>query len=263
MQSGDAYPDLPIEPAHGRGGPGRSRSDEDAARLRETMQAMEVRDEELRVQTEELAASQVAIEAERLRYRELFDFAPDAYLVTDPHGVIREANLAAECLLGSPALPLAGRPLGTLVARDDRASFRARLAALPHAGRADGWSFAVRTRTHGERRISASAARSQRDAAGAESVRWLLRDVTDQVAAAEAERDLAESQAALAEAEAGRRRLAAVLEETTDAFFSVDAEWRFTYVNRRGEEYWRTPRAEMLGRSIWELYPAMVGSESY
>jgi PAS domain S-box-containing protein len=76
-------------------------------------------------------------------------------------------------------------------------------------------------------------------------------------------RQLAESQTALARSEAGRERLAAVLEETTDAFFSVDAEWRFTYVNRRGEEYWHTPREAMLGRSIWELFPAMVGSESY
>src|SRR5256885_15870105 len=55
------------------------------------LEELRVADEELRVQNEELAASKHAIDAERLRYRELFDFAPDAYLVTDVHGTIREA----------------------------------------------------------------------------------------------------------------------------------------------------------------------------
>ena len=35
------------------------------------------------------------MEQERHRYQELFDAAPDAYLTTDPAGIVREANLAA------------------------------------------------------------------------------------------------------------------------------------------------------------------------
>jgi len=38
--------------------------------------------EDLRVQNEELAAARQAVETERQRYQELFDFAPDGYLVT-------------------------------------------------------------------------------------------------------------------------------------------------------------------------------------
>src|SRR5687767_2891528 len=69
-----------------------------AATLDELLTALEelqVTEEELRQQNEELAAAREAVERERQRYLELFEFAPDGYLVTDPDGTIREANRAA------------------------------------------------------------------------------------------------------------------------------------------------------------------------
>ncbi len=51
--------------------------------------------EELGQQNQQLAASRVALEDERRRYQELFEFAPDGYLVTDREGTIFEANSAA------------------------------------------------------------------------------------------------------------------------------------------------------------------------
>ncbi|MHB8621651.1 MAG: response regulator, partial [Chloroflexota bacterium] len=42
--------------------------------------------------------------------------------------------------------------------------------------------------------------------------------------------DQLQRQAALAEAAAGRERVAAILESITDAFVAVDGRWRFTYI---------------------------------
>src|SRR5438105_6959556 len=56
---------------------------------------LQVAEEELHVQTEELSTSRALIEAERLRYRTLFERAPLGYIVTDEHGVITDANRAA------------------------------------------------------------------------------------------------------------------------------------------------------------------------
>src|SRR5438874_1033859 len=67
------------------------------------------------VEAEERAASAVAIDAERERYGELFDFAPDAYLVTDTDGKILEANSAAGRLLGVPPRHLDGKLLVSFV----------------------------------------------------------------------------------------------------------------------------------------------------
>jgi PAS domain-containing protein len=51
--------------------------------------------EELVQQNQELVAVREAVEAERQRYQELFELAPDGYLVTDVNGNIQQANRAA------------------------------------------------------------------------------------------------------------------------------------------------------------------------
>ena len=68
--------------------------------LATALEELHVAQEELLQQNDELLVAQQAIEAERQRYQELFEFAPDAYLVTDAEGTIQEANHAAATLLG-------------------------------------------------------------------------------------------------------------------------------------------------------------------
>lgn len=60
---------------------------------------LEVAVEELQQQNAALANARQVIETERQRYQELFQFAPNGYLVTDESGTIQEANHAAAKLL--------------------------------------------------------------------------------------------------------------------------------------------------------------------
>lgn len=53
---------------------------------------------------------------------------------------------------------------------------------------------------------------------------------------------------------------AALLESITDAFFALDCDWRFIYVNQRALDYYGKGRDELLGRSIWEVFPASAGT---
>jgi len=82
-----------------------------------------VAEETLRVQLEVMAASEHAREAERVQYREVFDFVPDPLLVTDRRGVVQEANLAALQLLSIEMQYLLGKPLVALVDHDNVAGF--------------------------------------------------------------------------------------------------------------------------------------------
>jgi len=50
---------------------------------------------------------------------------------------------------------------------------------------------------------------------------------------------------------------ATLLESITDAFFALDRQWRHTYVNQRALDYYNMRRADLLGRSLWEVFPAM------
>jgi len=53
---------------------------------------------------------------------------------------------------------------------------------------------------------------------------------------------------------------ARILESITDAFFTLDRQWRFTYVNPQAERVLFRTRAELLGRGIWEAFPEGAGS---
>ena len=56
------------------------------------------------------------------------------------------------------------------------------------------------------------------------------------------------------------QRVSAILESITDSFFSLDREWRFTYANAQAERLLRRAKHELLGRSIWEVFPQRAGS---
>lgn len=79
--------------------------------LQVTSEELQAAQEELLQQNGELIAARGIIEAQRQRYQELFDFAPDGYLVTDPEGVILEANHAAQAMLNIRQEFLTGKPL--------------------------------------------------------------------------------------------------------------------------------------------------------
>lgn len=56
-------------------------------------------------------------------------------------------------------------------------------------------------------------------------------------------------------------RLARMLESMPTAYFAVDREWRFTYVNAEAERVLASNRDTLLGGVIWELFPFAVGSD--
>ncbi len=86
----------------------------------------------------------------------------------------------------------------------------------------------------------------------------LLQVVAERAAAAIEQARLSETeQRAQAEAEA-RRQVTDILESITDAFYALDREWRFTYVNRQAERIWQRRREELLGRNVWVEFPETV-----
>ncbi|WP_334742120.1 sensor domain-containing protein [Nostoc sp.] len=79
--------------------------------------------EELLTTSEELELARMKAEIERQRYQELFDFAPDGYLVTNTVGKILEANYAAATMLCMHQKYLVGKPLVLFIAQQDRQMF--------------------------------------------------------------------------------------------------------------------------------------------
>lgn len=46
-----------------------------------------------------------------------------------------------------------------------------------------------------------------------------------------------------------------ILESMSDAFYAVDADWEFLYVNHMTEKLWGMKREELLGRNLWQVFP--------
>jgi PAS domain S-box-containing protein len=66
-----------------------------------------------------------------------------------------------------------------------------------------------------------------------------------------------------ADVEAARAQVTTTLDSIGDAFYAVDADFRFTYVNRHAESLWGRSREELLGRHYWAEFPGAVGRESF
>jgi PAS domain S-box-containing protein len=145
--------------------------------LQITLEELQVADEELRQQNEELAMARQIAEVERQRYQELFDFAPDAYLVTDPAVTIREANHAAAALLAVRQDRLRGKPLILFVDPAEQRAFYDRLTRLSARGGVSTWEMRLRPR-QGDARDVAITAGMVCDAQGHPvAFRWLIRDI--------------------------------------------------------------------------------------
>ncbi|HEY9672675.1 MAG TPA: PAS domain S-box protein [Waterburya sp.] len=51
-----------------------------------------------------------------------------------------------------------------------------------------------------------------------------------------------------------------ILERITDAFFALDHQWRFTYVNGEAAQALQRNHEELIGANFWEAFPESAGS---
>ena len=198
--------------------------------------------------TGEREAEKARREAEE-RFTLLVEGAHDyAMILLDPAGCIQSWNTGAERILGYTEEDVLGQPIDLMFTPEDRvqgvpaeklkrASLEGRAADVHWHLRKDGtrfWADGVIEALHD-------------DTGRLRGYAKILRDVTERKQAEEA-------------LSAAGDRAADILESITDAFFALDTDWRFTYLNDQGERLLQRPRGELLGKSVWDEFPEAVGS---
>ena len=212
--------------------------------------------EELREQNEALLSAEGSIAAERQRYQDLYNFAPDGYLVTDLHGMIREANHMAAEILGVEVTLLATRPLAIFLNADLRSDFRNLVNQIAKDGsnietletiiaRKDGSSIPAVLRVTAARRVHD----------GERELRWTLRDVSEQRQARQALRDETalrhRVEASLRRSEVHYRHL---VEHASDLVYELDEAGRFTFCNQHAlHRLLGYTELNIVGRKLTEL----------
>jgi PAS domain S-box-containing protein len=170
----------------------------DSITAAELLQELEASLEELRVAEEELAQQEEALEMAELsvklahaHYRELFEFAPLGYIVTDLNGVIIEANRTAIELLNVKPQYIIGKPFVIYAAEDDKYYLRSRLLGLQHSYDIQSWEMHLQPRHRASVPVAVTCVRAQLDESDSLSsvVRWLVYDLTARKQIEEAERE--------------------------------------------------------------------------
>ncbi|MEH2183134.1 PAS domain-containing protein [Nostoc sp.] len=135
--------------------------------------------EELYQQNEELVKTRNWLEAERYYYQDLFELAPDGYLVTNTEGTIQEANLTAAKLLNVSKHFLVGKPIVNFIPLEERQQVRYELIQLSQSDRVRELLVRFYQR-HGDFFDAALTVAVVRNNQGkAISLRWLLRNITE------------------------------------------------------------------------------------
>lgn len=206
--------------------------------------------QELRRQNAELTVLRQTLEAEQRRYHEVFDLAPDGYLLTDLEGVIGEANRAAAALLGVRQDFLINKSLLLFINEAERTALEAQVAQWQSIGRVQTARLPAIVRGRIQLRIHKGASfpadytiSPARDAHGLiTGLRWILRDLSES----------ARTEQALREREYHYRTL---FDNAGDAIFIHNLTGRFLEVNTVACERLGYTREELL-----QMVPADINA---
>ncbi|GET42237.1 multi-sensor hybrid histidine kinase [Microseira wollei NIES-4236] len=238
--------------------------EERALELTETNQDLQVAleelhcfQEELHLQNTELEMARASSEVERQRYRDLFNFAPDGYLVTDKLGIIQEANCTAAALVSANQEFLIGKRLFTFVSPQVRSGFRSQFNQLV--------DLKIRTKSLQSRQtwelilqpIKGESFPAEVSVASADNLegeatgwRWLIRDITKRKQAEE-------------ELLASRELIEQIADTTPGILYLYDlVEQRNVYVNRQVTELlgYSSEQVQRMGEN---LLPTPIHPEDF
>jgi PAS domain S-box-containing protein len=213
--------------------------------LSAAVEELEVSTEEIHGQNEALAEAKKQLDLESARYRDLFDLAPDGYLVTDTVGVILESNRAASEMLGTPGHFLNQKPVVVFVDAADRRLVLDHLHDAVTGDHGPVVEFEARFSPPGHDSFSASVHLTVGGASGAADpagprVRWLVRDVSRRT---EAERLLTASET--------RYRL--IAESAADVVIATDGASCITFASPSIRTVLALDPADLEGQSVADV----------
>ncbi len=233
------------------GDPAMSMMEDASQELSKLVEELQVAEEELRIQNEELLDTQQAIARERQRYQNLFDFAPDGYLITDQDGIIEESNRAAAQMFHLDQQHIIGKNLTQFLAGENYNHFLANFSDLDRSEKIREWTERMQPWINGaEFDASLRVVKIQGAHGKPGGFRWQIGDISQHK----------QLERALEEQLANNRRQANLLEAIFEAdpgplAVLVGPELRFAYANAAYRYLSPDPLRDPVGRSYEEIWP--------
>ncbi len=139
---------------------------------------LDVSVEEMRQQNEDLLNACDVDVVGALHYQEMFECAPDGYIVTDEYGVIQEVNESASSMLRVRQEHLQRKPLSVYIDTADRRTFRQVLKNALTADVRQIIELKVQPRDRIPVIVEFSVRSNYRVGGGPEMLLWILRDLS-------------------------------------------------------------------------------------
>ena len=118
--------------------------------MRRLIHELRVHQVELEMQNEEIRSAHARLEESRMRYADLYDFAPVGYFTFDEQGRIIEVNLTGAKQLGIERGNLIKTPFSAMVIESDRKGFRSHLEKVFHTREGDTCEVRLKVKGGGE-----------------------------------------------------------------------------------------------------------------
>jgi PAS domain S-box-containing protein len=178
---------------------------------------------------------------------ELFEQAPEAVvLMNEDQSIVRVNREFTRLFAYTPQEALGRRLSELIVPYEFQDEYEAYADKVAHGQRVD--AEGVRQRRDGSR-LHVSIVQVPVSLPGGQIAKYAIyRDITERKQAEEA---LWQAQA----------RIESVLKSVADIHILFDRDWRYLYVNEAAVRAIGRPREQILGRTLWELYPDIIGTE--
>ncbi|MEH2036335.1 MAG: PAS domain-containing protein [Nostoc sp.] len=140
---------------------------------------LEIATQKLFEQTQKLVNVQARLREEYKRYQDLFEFIPDAYLVSDTQGKIQSANRATATLFNLQQRFLVNKPLVCFIAVEERQMFRCQLNQM-HRSECDyiqEWILRIQPRDCEPFEAAITVAPIRDVKGNLTGLRWMVRDI--------------------------------------------------------------------------------------
>jgi HTH-type transcriptional regulator, bacterioopsin transcriptional activator and related proteins len=184
-----------------------------------------------------------ALAGDEAQYRSLLKHVPESLLRLDASGRVTEANHAVERLLGRESGELVGERFFETVHEDNRDAVAEAVERVRDGELGATGSVVYRYADGDSWRVHEAVLTNRLADPDVDGLLVSIRDVTQHY---RVERETVDS-----------------FERVTDAFYALDTDWRFTYVNARAEELLGYSRSELLGNDVREIFPHGHRSDLY
>lgn len=201
--------------------------------LSNSLEEQVVFEEELRQQNEELIIAHEKAQLQQQCYEDLFEYAPDAYLVTDSYGKIQEANQKACILFCVTHKYLIGKPIFSFIAQPDRKTLRIQINFLQ---RIKDWECCIKPQKAKPLNAAITITSVHDNEGQLVGKRLMIRDISERK-----------------QAEEKIKQQAALLDITTDAIIVCNLKNQILFWNKGAENLYEWLENVAVNQNIQDL----------